>query len=85
MVGAQDACNNLIVEGVLGQSGSEDRHRREEGIPFPPFTQVSESSQTCLSLSLSLPALLLSDFQTRHKKGSEPSSEPSGFPEDFVA
>lgn len=83
MVGAQDTCNNLIVEGVLGQSGSENRHRREEGISFPPFTQVSESSQTCLSLSL--PALLLSDFQTRHKKGSEPSSEPSGFPEDFVA
>lgn len=53
MVGAQDACNNLIVEGVLGQSGSKNRHRREEGIPFPPFTQVSESSQTCLSLSLS--------------------------------
>lgn len=46
MVGAQDVCNNLIVEGVLGQSGSEDSHRREEGIPFPPFTQVSESSQT---------------------------------------
>lgn len=46
MVGAQDSCNNLIVEGVLGQRGSEDSHKREEGIPFPPFSQASESSQT---------------------------------------